>query len=146
MHIFAPIHVGGIPTTADERPARAAVVALPGPAVAHEQVARLGVRRVVQVPQALLLGEDVRARVRAPVDGPLGPEAVAAIAEARGVPRAQVALAWMLSKPFVTSPIVGATKPQHLEDAIAAAELALTDAEIEALEAPYTPRELAGHA
>lgn len=73
-------------------------------------------------------------------------EAVAAIAEARGVPRAQVALAWMLSKPFVTSPIVGATKPQHLEDAIAAAELALTDAEIEALEAPYTPRELAGHA
>ena len=73
-------------------------------------------------------------------------EAVAKIAEARGVPRAQVALAWMLSKPFVTSPIVGATKPQHLEDAIAAAELALTDAEIEALEAPYTPRELAGHA
>ena len=72
--------------------------------------------------------------------------AVAKIAEARGVPRAQVALAWMLSKPFVTSPIIGATKPHHLEDALAAVELSLSDAEIESLEAPYTPRELAGHA
>ena len=74
--VSRPCAVGGIPTTADERPARAAVVALPGPAVAHEEVARLGVRRVVQVPQPLLLGEDVRARVREPVDGQLGPEAV----------------------------------------------------------------------
>jgi aryl-alcohol dehydrogenase-like predicted oxidoreductase len=65
------------------------------------------------------------------------------IAEQRGVPRAQLALAWLLSKP-VTSPIVGATKPHHLEDAAAALSLRLTPEEIASLEEPYTPHPVLG--
>jgi aryl-alcohol dehydrogenase-like predicted oxidoreductase len=72
-------------------------------------------------------------------------EQVTAIAEARAVPRAQIALAWLLQKPVVTAPIVGASKVQHLNDAVAALELALTDTEIAQLEAPYVPRAVAGH-
>ena len=71
-------------------------------------------------------------------------EAVARIAEARGVPRAQVALAWVARNPAVTAPIVGATKPHHLTDAVAALELELTDEEMAALEAPYVPHPVAG--
>ena len=71
-------------------------------------------------------------------------EQVAAIADARGVPRAQVALAWVLSKATVTAPIVGATKPHHLDDAVAAVTLSLTDEEIARLEAPYEPHDIAG--
>ena len=71
-------------------------------------------------------------------------EAVARIAEARGVPRAQVALAWVARNPAVTVPIVGATKPHHLTDAVAALELELTDEEMAALEAPYVPHPVAG--
>ena len=71
-------------------------------------------------------------------------ERVAEIADERGIPRAQVALAWMLSKPFVTAPIVGATKPHHINDAVAAVEVALTDDEIHRLEEPYTPHAVAG--
>lgn len=67
------------------------------------------------------------------------------VAEARGVSRAQVALAWMLHKPFVTAPIIGATKAHHLEDALAAIKLSLSDEEIAELEAPYTPRAVSGH-
>ena len=66
-------------------------------------------------------------------------EAVARIAAERGVSRAQVALAWVLAQPAVTAPIVGATKPEHLEDAIAAEGLELTDDELTALEAAYVP-------
>lgn len=62
----------------------------------------------------------------------------------RGVPMAQLALAWMLSKPFVTSPIIGATKPHHLTDAIAAVSLRLSPEEIAALEEPYTPHPVLG--
>ncbi|MGC0327911.1 aryl-alcohol dehydrogenase-like predicted oxidoreductase [Streptomyces sp. SAI-170] len=72
-------------------------------------------------------------------------EAVTRIAESRGVPRAQVALAWLLHKSSVTSPIVGASKPHHIEDAVAAVELHLTEKELEELEAPYTPHPIAGH-
>jgi aryl-alcohol dehydrogenase-like predicted oxidoreductase len=72
-------------------------------------------------------------------------EAVAAIAKARGVPRAQVALAWMLHKPFVTAPIVGASKPHHLDDAVAALSLRLDAAEIARLEEAYVPHAVAGH-
>jgi aryl-alcohol dehydrogenase-like predicted oxidoreductase len=72
-------------------------------------------------------------------------EQVAAIAAARGVPKAQVALAWMVQKPFVTAPIIGATKPQHLDDAVAALTLKLEAAEITQLEAPYVPHAVAGH-
>jgi aryl-alcohol dehydrogenase-like predicted oxidoreductase len=73
-------------------------------------------------------------------------DAVGRIAEARGVPRAQIALAWLLSKPGVTAPIVGATKPHHLEDAVAALDVKLSDAEIAALEQPYLPHPVAGFA
>jgi len=72
-------------------------------------------------------------------------EKVAEIAAARGVPNAQVALAWHLSKPHITAPIIGASKPQHLEDAIAAVSLELSEAELMALEAPYTPHKVLGH-
>jgi aryl-alcohol dehydrogenase-like predicted oxidoreductase len=72
-------------------------------------------------------------------------DAVAEIAESRGVPRAQVALAWVASRPGVTAPIVGATKAHHLEDAIAALDVRLTDEEVYRLEEPYTPRGISGH-
>jgi aryl-alcohol dehydrogenase-like predicted oxidoreductase len=65
------------------------------------------------------------------------------IAERRGVPCAQLALAWLLSKP-VTSPIVGATKPHHLDDAVAALAVRLTPEEIASLEEPYTPHPVLG--
>ncbi len=71
-------------------------------------------------------------------------EAVAALAEARGVPRAQIALAWMLSKPMITSPIIGATKMSHLEDAVAALDVTLSPDEIASLEAPYVPHPVLG--
>lgn len=72
-------------------------------------------------------------------------EAVASVAQARGVPRAQVALAWVLQQPVITAPIIGASKPHHLEDAVAALELKLTEDEIRQLEAPYVPHPVAGN-
>ena len=69
---------------------------------------------------------------------------VAEIAHERDVPRAQVALAWLLAKPEVTAPIIGATKPGHIADAVAAVELELTDDEITRLQEPYTVREPVG--
>ena len=71
-------------------------------------------------------------------------DAVGGIAAKRGVPRAQAALAWLLAKPGVTSPIIGATRPEHLDDAVAALSLKLTAEEIAALEAPYVPHAIAG--
>jgi 1-deoxyxylulose-5-phosphate synthase len=71
-------------------------------------------------------------------------DAVGAIAAARGVPRAQVALAWVLQKKGVTSPIIGASKPEQLADAIAALSLKLTAEEVVALERPYVPRGVSG--
>jgi aryl-alcohol dehydrogenase-like predicted oxidoreductase len=67
------------------------------------------------------------------------------IAAVHGVPPARVALAWLLQKPSVTAPIVGASKPQHLEDALAAVDLKLTAEQIRALEEPYVPHPIAGH-
>ena len=64
-------------------------------------------------------------------------ERVAEVAQERGVPMAQVATAWMLSKPVVTAPIIGATKPHHIDDAVAAVDLVLSDDEIARLEEPY---------
>ncbi|NUR62592.1 MAG: aldo/keto reductase [Catenulispora sp.] len=72
-------------------------------------------------------------------------DAVQAVAEQRGVPMAQVALAWLLAKPGVTAPIFGATKPHHIDDAIAAEELELTEEEMAALEAPYRPHPVRSH-
>lgn len=71
-------------------------------------------------------------------------DAVASVAKARGVPLAQVALAWVAQKREVTAPIVGASKPGHLTDAVAAIALRLTDEEIRTLEAPYEPHAVAG--
>ena len=73
-------------------------------------------------------------------------EKVAEVAASRGVARATVALAWMLNKSFVTAPIIGASKPNHLEDAIAALSFKLTTEEIAALEAPYIPHPVLGFA
>jgi aryl-alcohol dehydrogenase-like predicted oxidoreductase len=72
-------------------------------------------------------------------------ERAAAIAAARGVPAAQVALAWLLRRPGVTAPIVGATRPGHIQDAIAAEQLDLSDDEIRRLEELYVPHAVAGH-
>jgi aryl-alcohol dehydrogenase (NADP+) len=71
---------------------------------------------------------------------------VAEIAKEHGVSRAQIALAWLLRNPAVTSPIVGTTKPHHLDDALAALEIELTDEQVARLEEPYTPHEVAGFA
>ena len=71
-------------------------------------------------------------------------EKVAATAAQRGVPMAQVALAWVLQKNEVIAPIIGATKPEHLRDAIASLEVKLTETEIAELEAPYVPHAVAG--
>jgi aryl-alcohol dehydrogenase (NADP+) len=67
------------------------------------------------------------------------------LAEKRGVPAAQVALAWLLHKQGVTAPIVGASKPHHLEDAIASLEVKLSAGETAFLEEPYIPHAVAGH-
>jgi aryl-alcohol dehydrogenase (NADP+) len=72
-------------------------------------------------------------------------DAVGEVARARGVNHAQVALAWLLAQPGVSAPIVGASKPQHLADAIAALPIQLTPAECKALEAPYRPHPVLGH-
>jgi 1-deoxyxylulose-5-phosphate synthase len=71
-------------------------------------------------------------------------EQLARVAENRGVPRAQIALAWVAGHPAVTAPIIGATKPNHLDDAVAALDIQLTAEEIEQLEKPYVPHRIAG--
>jgi aryl-alcohol dehydrogenase-like predicted oxidoreductase len=71
--------------------------------------------------------------------------AVTRIAKARRVPPAQVALAWLSKKPGVIAPIVGASKPEHLDDALAALAISLSETEIAALESPYVPHAIAGH-
>ena len=72
-------------------------------------------------------------------------QAVADVAKARGLPQAQVALAWMVHKAAVTAPIVGATKPGQIDDAVAAVDVTLSEEEIAALEAPYVPHPILGH-
>jgi aryl-alcohol dehydrogenase-like predicted oxidoreductase len=72
-------------------------------------------------------------------------DAVRRVAEARGIPMAQVALAWVLHNPVVDAPIVGPTKSHHLTDAVAALDIELTEGEITVLEEPYTPRLPSGY-
>ena len=72
-------------------------------------------------------------------------DAVATVASRRGVPRAQVALTWLLAQPGITAPIVGATKLSQLDDAVAALSLQLSTEEIAELEAPYVPHGVVGH-
>jgi 1-deoxyxylulose-5-phosphate synthase len=67
------------------------------------------------------------------------------LAAAHGVPSARIALAWLLQKPGVTAPIVGASQPQHVEDAVAALSVKLTAEEIKAMEEPYVPHPVVGH-
>jgi aryl-alcohol dehydrogenase (NADP+) len=69
---------------------------------------------------------------------------VAEVAKARGIARAQVALAWLLAKPVITAPIVGATKLHQLDDALASVDVKLTAEEIAALEEPYVPHAVVG--
>jgi aryl-alcohol dehydrogenase-like predicted oxidoreductase len=71
-------------------------------------------------------------------------ERVAALAIKRAVPRAQIALAWVLQKPFITAPIIGASKPSHLDDAVASLDLRLAPDEMMFLEEPYVPHEVTG--
>lgn len=72
-------------------------------------------------------------------------ERAAEVAQARGVPPAQIALAWLLARPGVTAPIVGATKLEHLQDALAAETLELSEEETARLEEPYVPHPVLGH-
>ncbi|MFG3288426.1 aldo/keto reductase [Streptomyces sp. NPDC048179] len=72
-------------------------------------------------------------------------EAVTRIADDRAVPRAQVALSWLLHQTTVTAPIIGASKPHHIDDAVAAVELRLSDKELEELQQPYGPHPISGH-
>lgn len=71
-------------------------------------------------------------------------ERVLEVAAQRGVPAAQVALAWVSRHPAVSAPIVGVTRPQHLDDAVASIELELSDDEVARLEEPYRPHEVSG--
>lgn len=70
---------------------------------------------------------------------------VGEVASARGIPMAQVALAWLLQQPAVTAPIIGASRPSHLEDALGALTVRLTDDEIRAVQEPYVPHAISGH-
>jgi aryl-alcohol dehydrogenase (NADP+) len=67
------------------------------------------------------------------------------VAKRRNVPNAQVALAWMLAKPGITAPIIGASKISHLDDAVAALNLKLDDSELKELEKAYQPHRVLGH-
>ena len=70
---------------------------------------------------------------------------MAKIAAARGVSNTQIALAWVLRNPAITAPIVGVSKPHHLDEALASLDLTLTDEEAKALEAPYRPKPVLDH-
>jgi aryl-alcohol dehydrogenase (NADP+) len=72
-------------------------------------------------------------------------EALETVARARGVPNMQIALAWVLKNPVITSPIIGTSKAHHLDDALAALKITLTDEEVKALEAPYKPKPVLDH-
>jgi 1-deoxyxylulose-5-phosphate synthase len=96
--------------------------------------------------QTLRSETDAVSRYVMPNDDPAIADAVQQIAAERGVPMAQVAMAWVLRNPVVSAPIVGPTKPGHLADAAAAVEIRLTGEEVARLEAPYTPRRHSGFA
>ncbi|MGW4869888.1 aldo/keto reductase [Streptomyces chartreusis] len=89
-------------------------------------------------------GDDFGSRLYADSDQVVV-EAVTRVANERGVPRAQVALAWLLHQDTVTAPIIGAGRPRHIEDAAAAVELELSEKELEELERSYAPHPVIGH-
>jgi 1-deoxyxylulose-5-phosphate synthase len=72
-------------------------------------------------------------------------DAVRTIATEHGLPPAQIALSWLLGRPGVTAPIIGATRPRHLADAIAAVGASLSEEEVATLQAPYRPHAVLGH-
>ena len=72
-------------------------------------------------------------------------ERVRTIASKHGVPAAQIALAWLYHKPWITAPILGVSKPHHLTDALAALKIKLSSEEIKSLEEPYVPHAVVGH-
>lgn len=72
-------------------------------------------------------------------------EALLAVAGAHGVPPARIALAWLLGRPGVTAPLLGATRPDHVDDAVAALDVRLSEEETNRLEAPYRPHPIRGH-
>ncbi|WP_239341791.1 aldo/keto reductase, partial [Frankia sp. CiP3] len=72
-------------------------------------------------------------------------DALTAVADKRALPTAQVALAWLLGKPGITAPIIGATKTKHLDDAVAALDIALDEDDVNRLEASYRPHPIRGH-
>jgi aryl-alcohol dehydrogenase-like predicted oxidoreductase len=109
-------------------------------------LARGRLARAMDAPTAREASDDYTRKL---YDQPGDAEVVAAnraVAAARGVSPAVTALAWLLSRPAVTAPIVGATKPEHLETAVQALGVQLTEAEIAAMEAPYRPHPVRGHA
>jgi 1-deoxyxylulose-5-phosphate synthase len=128
-----------IPLCADQ-----AVAVLPYSPLARGVLAgnrgRQGERRTTRAGNDPLSDE----RYRSPGDFDVV-DRLAEVATARGAPPAQVALAWLLSRPAVTAPIVGATRLAHIGDALAAVRLTLTDEEVRRLEEPYLPHPVLGH-
>lgn len=116
----------------------------------HPQCADWGVGTIIWSPLARSWGETTARSASAPIAEVLyaatakadhaNVQALDEIAQARGIGMAQVTLAWLRRNPVVTAPIVGATKPHHIDDAVAALALELSDEEVRRLEAPYTPR------
>jgi 1-deoxyxylulose-5-phosphate synthase len=108
-------------------------------------LARGRLARAVDAPTARDASDDYTRKL---YDQPGDAEVVAAnraVAAARGVAPAVTALAWLLSRPAVTAPIIGATKPEHLDSAVLALDVTLTEVEIAAMEAPYRPHPVRGH-
>jgi aryl-alcohol dehydrogenase-like predicted oxidoreductase len=108
-------------------------------------LARGRLARPVDEPTARDTSDDYTRKL---YDQPGDAEVIAAnraVASARGVSPAITALSWLLSRPAVTAPIIGATKSEHLETAVQALDLQLTEAEIAAMEAPYRPHPVRGH-
>jgi aryl-alcohol dehydrogenase (NADP+) len=117
----------------------------------------LGVTPWSPLARGLLAGSRKRQTIRAATDKPAQQwydhpaeedaivAAVEQIATSRGVQPAQVALAWLMSRLGITAPVIGASKPHHLDDAVASLSLALTSEEVAMLEAPYRPRPVVGH-
>jgi aryl-alcohol dehydrogenase (NADP+) len=118
----------------------AGVGALPWSPLARGRLARFGDRgtdrgRTDAYARQLYDGDD---------DGAVT-DALGTIARARGLAPARVALAWLLGRPAVVAPIVGATRPEHIDDAVGAVEVRLTEQERAALEASYRPKPVRGH-
>ena len=119
---------------------------LPWSPLARGLLTRPAAREAAEPPTARAATDDVMRRLYHPSDGDYTIiDRVGELAGRRGVSRAQIALAWLLAQPGVTAPIVGASKPQHLEDALAAERLQLSAEERQYLEAPYQPHPVSGH-